>query len=63
MTKELTWGPQNPHPLSQIKTERVWEGKYDQYGRRRQVDTAACDNILLTHSVILVDSTTIYRNS
>jgi len=31
------WGPQNPHPLSHMKTELVWEGKYDEYGNRRQV--------------------------
>ncbi len=36
------WGPGNPHPLSQLKTELVWEGKYDEYGRRREVDVAAC---------------------
>jgi hypothetical protein len=22
------WGPENPHPLSRLKTELVWEGKY-----------------------------------
>src|SRR2546427_13140028 len=34
------FGPQNPHPLSQLRTELVWEGKYDEYGRRREVDVA-----------------------
>lgn len=34
------FGPKNPHPLSQLKTELVWEGKYDEYGRRRDVDIA-----------------------
>ena len=29
------WGPHNPHPLSGMKTELVWEGKYDEYGNRR----------------------------
>jgi len=29
------WGPDNPHPLSRMKTELVWEGKYDEYGNRR----------------------------
>ena len=43
--KELTdaptpYGPNNPHPLSQLKTELVWEGKYDEYGHRREVDIA-----------------------
>lgn len=31
------WGPDNPHPLSRMKTELVWEGKYDEYGNRRTV--------------------------
>ena len=35
------WGPANPHPLSQMHTELVWEGKYDEFGRRREVDVAA----------------------
>ena len=30
-----TYGPHNPHPLSQLHTEIVWEGKYDEYGNRR----------------------------
>lgn len=34
------FGPHNPHPLSQLKTELVWEGKYDEYGNRREVDIA-----------------------
>lgn len=34
------YGPDNPHPLSQLKTQLVWEGKYDEYGRRREVDIA-----------------------
>ena len=36
------WSPANPHPLSQLKTELVWDGKYDEYGRRREVDIAGC---------------------
>ncbi|MCI0555533.1 MAG: site-specific DNA-methyltransferase, partial [Anaerolineae bacterium] len=36
------YGPHNPHPLAQIKTELVWEGKYDEYGNRREVDIAGC---------------------
>src|SRR5438552_605941 len=35
-----TYGPHNPHPLSQMRTELVWEGKYDEYGNRREVDVA-----------------------
>ncbi|MCK4343189.1 MAG: hypothetical protein KAY37_15860 [Phycisphaerae bacterium] len=33
-------GPNNPHPLSTLKTELVWEGKYDEYGNRCEVDEA-----------------------
>jgi adenine-specific DNA-methyltransferase len=36
------WGLDNPHPLSQVKTELIWEGKYDEYGNRRTVDIAGC---------------------
>lgn len=38
--KQPTWGPHNPHFLSQMKTELVWEGKYNEYGNRREVDIA-----------------------
>jgi DNA modification methylase len=34
------YGPDKPHPLSQLKTQLVWDGKFDEYGRRREVDTA-----------------------
>src|ERR1039458_8922325 len=34
------YGPANPHPLSQLRTELVWEGKYDEYGNRREINTA-----------------------
>jgi len=36
-THSQAWGPDNPHPLSRMKTELVWEGKYDEYGNRRAV--------------------------
>ncbi len=36
------FGPENLHPLSTLKTELVWEGKYDEYGNRREVDVAGC---------------------
>lgn len=42
MAKQTTYGPNNPHPLSKMTTELVWEGKYDEYGNRRQVDIAGC---------------------
>lgn len=35
--RSTVWGPENPHPLSRMKTELVWEGKYDEYGNRRPV--------------------------
>lgn len=38
----VRFGPDNPHPLSTLKTELVWDGKYDEYGRRREVDVAGC---------------------
>ncbi len=40
MPDPVHWGPDNPHPLSQMRTELVWDGKYDEYGRRRSVDVA-----------------------
>jgi adenine-specific DNA-methyltransferase len=41
ITKSLQpFGPGNPHPLSTLKTELVWEGKYDEYGNPREEDAA-----------------------
>src|SRR5438105_2703147 len=40
MPSQPIYGPHNPHPLSQMRTELVWEGKYDEYGNRREVDVA-----------------------
>jgi len=34
------WGPDNPHSLSALRTQLVWEGKYDEFGNRRTVDVA-----------------------
>ncbi len=34
------YGPNNPHPLSDLRAELVWEGKYDEFGDRRGVDAA-----------------------
>ncbi len=42
MANITKYGPDNPHPLSTRKTELVWEGKYDEYGNRREVDIAGC---------------------
>ena len=43
MTDEIRYGPDNPHPLSEMRTELVWEGKYDEYGNRREVDIAGAE--------------------
>ena len=43
-----TYGPHNPHPLSTMRTELVWEGKYDEYGQRREVDIAGCAMLIQT---------------
>jgi hypothetical protein len=32
MANEFHWGPTNPHPLSKMRTELVWDGKYDEFG-------------------------------
>jgi len=37
MPNNPQYGPDNPHPLSTMKTELVWEGKYDEYGNRRPI--------------------------
>ena len=34
----VQYEPANPHPLSCMRPELVWEGKYDEYGNRREVD-------------------------
>ena len=41
ISKQPIYGPDNPHPLSTPKTQLVWEGKYDEYGNRREVDIAS----------------------
>lgn len=42
MAEKTHWGLDNPHPFSLMKTELIWEGKYDEYGNRRMVDIAGC---------------------
>ena len=42
MADQIHYGIDNPHPLFNRKTELVWDGKYDEYGRRREVDIAGC---------------------
>jgi hypothetical protein len=31
------FNPHNPHPLSKMRTELVWDGKYDDFGNRREI--------------------------
>jgi hypothetical protein len=33
MCEPIRWGLDDPHPLSSMKTELVWAGKYDAYGQ------------------------------
>ena len=40
MPDNIRYGTDNPHPLSTLRTELVWEGKYDEYGNRREVEIA-----------------------
>src|SRR5580765_6251474 len=42
MSNDFHWGPANPHPLSKMRSEFVWEGKYDEFGHRRDLDIVAC---------------------
>ena len=39
----VRYGLDNPHPLSQLKTELAWDGKYDKHGNRHAVDVFGCD--------------------
>lgn len=34
MSDSVKYGPHNPHPLSLMRTELVWEGKYDDFRNR-----------------------------
>jgi len=40
MTNNIRRGLNNQHPFSQMKTELIWEGKYDEHDSRRTVDIA-----------------------
>lgn len=42
MADKIRWGLDNPHPFSQMRTELISEGKYDEYGNRLAVDIAGC---------------------
>jgi hypothetical protein len=39
MADKIRRGLDKPHPFSQMKTELIWEGKCDEYGNRRTVDS------------------------
>ena len=43
MNNKIRWGLDNPHPFLQMKTELIWEGKYDEYGNRRALDITICN--------------------
>ena len=36
LPSERRYGPDDPHPLSTLRAELVWEGKYDEFGNRRE---------------------------
>jgi len=42
MTNKIRWGLDNLRPFSQMKTESIREGMYDEYGDRWTVDIAGC---------------------
>ncbi len=42
MSQQPAYGSHNLHPLSQMRTELIGEGKVDEYGHRREVDIAGC---------------------
>ena len=35
MANNIRWGLDNPNPFPQMKTELIWEGKYDESGNRK----------------------------
>ena len=43
MDNNIRWGLDNPHPFLLMKTELIWEGKYDGYGNRRALDITICN--------------------
>ena len=52
MGNNIRWGLDNPHPFSQMKTELIWEGKYDEYGNWRAVDIVETPNSLISQSFL-----------
>lgn len=41
MSQQPTYGSYNPHSLSTLRTERAWEGKYDEPGDRCEAHSAS----------------------
>lgn len=42
MSQQPTYDPHNPHTPSPLRTELMWEGKYDEYGDRQGGDITGC---------------------
>jgi|LGVF01.1.fsa_nt_gb hypothetical protein len=42
MADKIRWGIDMPHPFWQMKTELIWEGKYDEHGKRWILQDALC---------------------
>ena len=40
MNNKIRWGLDNPHPFLQMKTELIWEGKFDEYGNTLTVNSS-----------------------
>jgi hypothetical protein len=55
MNNKIRWGLDNPHPFSKMKTELIWEGKYDEYGNRRAVDIAGSEYVNENETRVLIN--------
>lgn len=42
MSKNIRWALDNPHPFSQMKTELILDGRYDEYVSPRRVNIDGC---------------------
>jgi len=58
MADNIRWGLDNPHPFSKMKTELIWEGKYDEYGNRRAVNVAG--NAMPLHKIGIITISLVY---
>ena len=52
MADKIRRGLDKPHPFLQMKTELIWEGKYDEHGNRRAVDIVETPNSLISPSFL-----------